>query len=104
MVTASADSDEVYGYEDIAVGCFRAGVPVREGSRKVITRWWRRRKREDEQAAWVDVWAKGIVTEEEALDWRDAVWFPWRRRNAEIDRLVDRVTRQLFPELPRDGK
>lgn len=104
VVTASVDSDEVYGYEDLAIGYFRGGVPIREGSRKMIKRWWRRRKREDEQAAWVDVWAKGLIGEEEALDWRDAIWFPWRRRSKEIDRLVDRVTRQLFPELPQGGK
>lgn len=104
VVTASADTDEVYGYEDIAIGHFRSGVPVRDGSRKLIKRWWRRRKREDQQAAWVDVWAKGLISEDEALDWRDAVWFPWRRKSADIDRIVDRVTRQLFPGLPQGGK
>lgn len=106
VVTASADSDEVYGYEDLAIGHFRAGVPVREGSGKVIRRWWRRRKREDGQAAWVDVWPKGFIGEAEALDWRDAVWYPWRRKSAEIDRLVDRVMNQfqLFPDPPRGGK
>lgn len=85
VVTASSDTDEAYGYQDVALGHFRPGPAVALNKvRQIICRRWRVQKRETSQERWQGVAIAGLVSTEEATVWRDRVWGS-RQRKLERD-------------------
>jgi len=77
IVTASSDSSDVNGYEDIAIGSFE-GTPGKgedhEMIKSIIIDFWS--ETSDVQMSWEDYWRNGAVDRETALKWRDEVWPP----------------------------
>lgn len=74
VVTASQDSPDCYGYEDIAIGS-SALFPDRVGiARDIITNFWNRQRKEYDQQPWEYLFGNGLVTSEESYRWRESVW------------------------------
>lgn len=73
VVTASQDSPDTYGYEDIAIGQFPAETPLEAGCRQAIIDWWRQLDR-DPDLRWQDFWSAGLFNDSEAYEWADVVW------------------------------
>ena len=74
VVTASVDSEDLYGYTDIAIGWFPADEPWRPACRRVITKWWHGMHVDWHQEAWAYLFEPGLVSDEEANEWRWGVW------------------------------
>jgi len=74
VVTASADSWEVYGCLDLAIGHFDAELPLMEGVHQCIVDWWRTRESQDGQARWAYLFTTGLVSAQLAHAWREEVW------------------------------
>jgi hypothetical protein len=74
VVTASADSPELWGVLDIAVGWFDDRVAFADGVRDTIITHWRRDEWLEPGGEWAHFWAEGLVSAAEALAWRAAVW------------------------------
>ena len=73
VVTASQDSPDAYGYEDIAIGYFAAALPLEVGCRQVIIGWWRQRD-SDPEFRWQDFWSEGLFNFPKVSEWADEVW------------------------------
>jgi hypothetical protein len=82
VVTASADSTDGFGYEDLALGWFPEKNPIKAGARELIARWWAP-YRDAHHPGWCAVFRAGCVSEDEALEWRAAVWGAPRARQSE---------------------
>ena len=75
IVTASSDSKDVHGYEDIALGFFKGSSEKQEDSetiKSIIIGYWS--ETSDVQMAWEDYWRAGAVDSENAWQWRGEVW------------------------------
>jgi hypothetical protein len=73
VVTASSDSPDAFGYEDIALGWFNACEPILTGCQHILIEWWRESLSWDGEA-WEFFTSAGLVSEEVALRWRAEVW------------------------------
>ena len=76
IVTAAQDSAETWGCQEHAIGKFGSDVSVKEGCRRVITKYWKRMSSEWCQASWCAVWKAGLVDKETAYAWAALVWNP----------------------------
>jgi hypothetical protein len=77
IVTASSDSDDVNGFEDITIGFFQARAAKgadHEAIKEIITGFWS--ETSEVQMAWEDYWRSGAVDHETAWKWRNEVWSP----------------------------
>jgi hypothetical protein len=74
VVTASADSPELWGVLDIAVGWFDDRVAFADGVRDTVVAHWRRDEWLEPGGEWEYFWAEGLVSAAEALAWREVVW------------------------------
>lgn len=75
VVTASSDTDESYGYSDVALGHFgKTDSSLADKCRQIITRRWRRQKREHQQEPWEHAEEGGRIPVKEAQAWRASVW------------------------------
>lgn len=74
IVIASADSDELWGYADLAIGWCRALRSADWGSRTILMRWWWRLSREMGNGPWDEFQESGVVNEKRARAWRDGIW------------------------------
>lgn len=72
-VTASADSDDNWGFTDLAIGCCRARGDATYGVRAILVNWWRICRALGLEP-WESVIAEGSVPVERVLGWRGAVW------------------------------
>jgi hypothetical protein len=75
IVTASSDSDDVNGFEDITIGFFQARADKgadHEAIKEIITGFWS--ETSEVQMAWEDYWRSGAVDHETAWKWRNEVW------------------------------
>ena len=73
VVTASQDTDEIYGYEDFAIGWFDAKQDAVEGSKDVLTSYWGGLLSEYDQKRWEELLE---FSQGEPEDWADEVWPP----------------------------
>jgi len=75
IVTSSQDADEGYGFTDFAIGHFE-GSPfeIIEKAKPLILEHWRSLRDDMEQERWEMLDSPGMVVEEVAHEWRDAVW------------------------------
>ena len=74
IVTASQDTNDLWGCTDQAVGFFRAGRNNLEGVGRVIRALWRRLRREYEQPSWCYLFDEGLVPRATAEGWRRRIW------------------------------
>ena len=74
VVTYSADTPEVWGYADIAIGQFDAKEGLKDGSQRIIIEDWRMQRDECSQERWGYLFGTGLVDEAEAKAWADEVW------------------------------
>ena len=75
VVTASQDSPDCYGFEDIAIGFAPFDHDRKELSRKIICNWWEE-SRSNDQEPWECLFGSGFITVDEAYSWREDVWNP----------------------------
>ena len=69
FVAASADTDEIWGYTDLAIGwCRPVGSPI-FGVKKIIQCWWER-SGGAEHMPWEEFCDAGLVGQEQAERWR----------------------------------
>ena len=77
VVTESQDSADIWGVTDLAIGYFAGDVPLLDGCRDVIVKWWRAECNGcGDQECWAYVWDEGLVDRATARDWGDTVWPP----------------------------
>jgi hypothetical protein len=70
VVTASADSPDLNGFTDVAIGWFSTATPFERGVHDVIAEYWTRSGGE----RWEDFVDDGDVDEVTANAWADEVW------------------------------
>jgi hypothetical protein len=71
IVTGSQDSDEIYGYEDFAVGWFDERTTILHGAREVLISYWENLRDEWSQERWEELLDVYFGDPEE---WTDEVW------------------------------
>ena len=71
IVTASQDSDEIYGYEDFAIGWVDDKTSSLHGARKVLTDYWKNLRDEFGQERWEELLD---VSYGEPEEWTNEVW------------------------------
>jgi len=74
-VTASRDTEELYGYCDNAIGHFGVDVSVKDGSRQAVMEWWRS-QRDAGQEPWEEFRNEGLIGAAEAEAWSKEIWPP----------------------------
>ncbi len=71
IVTGSQDSDEIYGYEDFAIGWFDERTTLLHGAREVLISYWENLRDEWSQERWEELLDVHFGDPEE---WTDEVW------------------------------
>ena len=74
VVTYSADTPEVYGYADLAIGQFEAKEGLKDGSHRIIVEDWGYQYNECSQGRWAYLFETGLIDEGEAEAWAEEVW------------------------------
>ena len=85
VVTASQDSPDCYGFEDIAIGWQffdddRVGV-----ARDIILANWGSVLKPNNEDGWAYLFASGVVSESEAEEWREEIWPPIQLDDEDVD-------------------
>lgn len=85
VVTASQDSPDCYGFEDIAIGWQffdddRVGV-----ARDIILANWGSVHKPNNEDGWAYLFASGVVSESEAEAWREEIWPPIQLDDEDVD-------------------
>ena len=73
VVTASRDSEDMWGCCDHAIGWFDIQSDWKQDATAIIDAWWRW-KRDYEQGRWIEIWDGGSLGEADALALRETVW------------------------------
>ena len=73
VVTASADCSDGFGYNDFAIGSFGSDTLIKEGARKAVCDDWHN-QRAYEQQPWAYLFSTGLISESEAIAWREQIW------------------------------
>jgi len=85
IVTSSRDSDEIYGFNDIAIGWFSEGEDLLEGAGRVIIEFWKGYLEEcSDFARWAYLFDEGLMNTATVEELADEVWGPSKE---EIHRL-----------------
>lgn len=77
VVTASQDSPDCYGFEDIVIGDTPFNADRKQVAKDLITGWWESQHNSNNQPEWECLFGCGFVSEDEAYSWRDEVWTPY---------------------------
>ena len=76
VVTASRATDECYGFEDVAIGWHSFEENRVSLVRKIIQASWRLFQKPNLKKGWAYLIGTGLVSDAEALSWRDEIWYP----------------------------
>ena len=76
IVTASADSDDMWGYTDLAIGWCKPYRTPEFGTKKIIQTWWRN-IHVSLGHPWEDVYSTGLVDADRAEKWALEVYGSW---------------------------
>ena len=76
IVTASADSDDMWGYTDLAIGWCKPYRNPEFGTKKIIQTWWRN-IHVSLGHPWEDVYSTGLVDADRAEKWALEVYGSW---------------------------
>ena len=71
IVTASQDTDEIYGYEDFAIGWLDTKQDAVDGAKDVLIRYWRSLHSEYDQQRWEELFD---ISAGDPEGWADQVW------------------------------
>lgn len=74
VVTASEDSDDIYGCTDFAVGWFRSCRDLKASTGRVLTRFWRNVYETRDQYRWEEIYGEGLLSKDDAKRLADRVW------------------------------
>jgi hypothetical protein len=74
VVTASRDSDDLYGCCDHAIGWFGEGVDPKAAALAIVKAWWEMARDCQEHTGWFCFLDAGSVGEDEATALREDVW------------------------------
>ena len=85
VVTASQDSPDCYGFEDIAIGWQffdedRVGL-----AREIIQANWGAVHKPNNEEGWAYLFGTGVVSEDEADSWREEIWPTETPDDEEVD-------------------
>jgi hypothetical protein len=81
IVTVSSDSNDTYGYPDIAIGFSASNISIQETIRKVVTTWWADNA-PDNPDGWADFLIDGEIDESTARRFLKNAMARRRRRTA----------------------
>ncbi len=98
VVTASADSPDAYGYEDLAIGHYAKDKPLEEGCRPVVSAWWSDWTDGNDERRWQDFWDEGLIDRITAHRWARPVWGP-----SDDDFMGADMALGMFEECGADG-
>ena len=73
VVTASQDSPDAYGVEDMAVGWLPDNLLKMEAAEQIIIGYWIRQRNQG-QERWAYLFDEGLISVSEAELWADEVW------------------------------
>jgi hypothetical protein len=85
IVTASADTPEMYGACDFALGAFGPERSIVQGSREAITADWTKQRDKYEQGRLENLFDTGLIDPAEAVAWADKVWSDRHQEDEESD-------------------
>ena len=71
VVTASQDSDEIYGYEDFAIGWFDGEADDVKGAKDVLINYWRNLHDEFDQQRWEELFG---ISSGDPEGWANEIW------------------------------
>jgi len=74
VLTYSADCPDAMGYCDFALGALAADDDWRASVREILVADWRFQYSEWDQTPWAYVWRPGLVSGDEAMEWRAEAW------------------------------
>jgi len=74
VVTASRDSEDMWGCCDNAIGWFDAHTDWKKSAMTIVRAWWRMQRESNEQQRWVEVLDGGGIGEADARALRKAIW------------------------------
>ena len=74
VVTASRDGDDMWGCADHAIGVADGNLEPVEAAKKAITAYWAGQVEDWDQNRWAYLFDEGLVDENTANAWADAVW------------------------------
>lgn len=74
VVTASADSPDAFGYNDLALGHFDAEEDLLSGCERVIGEDWQHQFDEWGQRRWENLWHTGLISGDRAAELADSIW------------------------------
>ena len=74
VVTASQDSPDCYGFEDIAIGWQFFGDDRVGLAKEIILANWGSVHKPNNEEGWAYLFGTGLVSEEEAILWREEIW------------------------------
>ena len=74
VVTASHDSTDVFGYNDIAIGQFKDNIKsTAHHAGDSIKSWWRKQANEGGER-FVEIISEGLIKKNEAEMWANEIW------------------------------
>ena len=85
VVTASQDTPDCYGFEDIAIGWQFFDEDRVSITKEIILANWGSVHKPNSEEGWAYLFATGLVSESEAEAWRDAIWPPYTPDDEEED-------------------
>ena len=74
VVTGSADSPDVFGYNDVCLGYFSTDEDILTGSARIIGEEWKRQHDEWNQNRWEELWRTGLLSAEVINEIADSIW------------------------------
>jgi len=74
VVTASQDSSDAYGVEDLAVGWLPDSWDQLEAAKEILINYWKLHREYCCQERWAYLFEEGLISNEEANAWADEVW------------------------------
>ena len=77
VVTASQDSPDCYGFEDIAIGWQFFDEDREALAKDIILANWGRVHKPNNEEGWAYLFGTGLVTEDLVHSWRDEIWPPY---------------------------
>ena len=74
VVTASQESSDAWGCDDIAIGWFPIETPIEQGAKQIITAKWKELADNYGQQKWAYLFDTGLIDRDTADQWADEVW------------------------------
>jgi hypothetical protein len=107
IITASADSREMFGYADIAIGSCTPGENLKKECKTSILLDWQWQHREWDQQRWQGLETNGLIAAREAEAMADLAWFesslPLTAPREELEAELLVYVKAAYPELTEEA-